>query len=536
MRRGFRRVAVPGQAQPPSRLKSFPAPVRGWIANEGLATGLPGGAAVLENGFPTQTGIRIRGGLLKIATIVTSAAVVSMFTYTTGAVKKLFAASASKVFNVTSVADPDTPPSADITGLTNGYFSAAQFNTAGGAYLYIVNGADKPRLYDGTTWTAIDGVSTPAITGVTTTGLSHVWVYRSRLFFVQTGTMNAWALPVDSIGGAAIQISLAGIFKNGGALLTGGTWSQDAGDGIDDRCVFISDRGEVAIFEGADPSDPNDWAMVGRYDITPVMGKRSLMQVGGDLLISTQDGIVPISAVVVKDPAALSLAAVTKNIAPEWKKEVIARRGLNWELLKFPAYNMGIVSLPNTTTTSPYCFVVNLETGAWAKYTGWDTNCLILHDDWAYFGSSTGEVYKIEVGGSDDGTAYTVKMAGLADHLGSVAFHKTVHSMRATFVAGRPFIPKLSIATNYDLTFPTAPNSIADTITPGEWDTGLWDVALWDTSAATPAPYTTRWVSAGKSGYVISPQLQITCGVSVTPDAELAQIDILYDMGDVMVE
>lgn len=650
MRQNFRRVAVPVAVQPPSKAKTFPAPTRGWIANEGLASADPGGAAVLENWFPTQTGIRLRGGTLKTATIGTDSItngtfavdanwtkgtnvtisagaahftaapssqmfqtvapvngtiykirytisnysagavlvrltspnangtsrtangtyteyltgatgqtaisfvstgtttldidnvtmvaqepVVSEFTYVAGATRKLFATSATAIFDVTSVADAEVPPTAAVSGLTGGYFSSAQMATIGGSYLYAVNGSDLARLYDGSTWLAVTGVSVPAITGVTTSTLSHVWAYRNRLFFVQTGTMNAWALPVDSIGGAAIQISLAGVFKNGGSLLSGGSWSYDAGNGINDRCVFVSDNGEVAVFEGGDPSDINDWRLTGRYDITPIMGKKGLLQIGGDLLLITQDGIVPMSQVVQKDPAALSLAAVTKNIEPEWRREVISRRGLNWEIIKFPQYNMGIVSLPNTSTTSAYCFVVNLETGAWAKYTGWDANCLALHDDWAYFGTSTGTIMKMEIGGSDNGTIYIAKYCGLFDHCKAIGFDKTVHSLRGTFTAGRTFIPKLSIAVDYDTTFPTAPSSTPDTGAPSLWDVGLWDVAVWDAATVTPAPYNTRWVSSGKSGFVVAPQIQVTCGVTATPDAEFAQMDTVFDIGELVV-
>ncbi|TIR78102.1 MAG: hypothetical protein E5X19_32465, partial [Mesorhizobium sp.] len=75
--------------------------------------------------------------------------------------------------------------------------------------------------------------------------LSFVWTYRSREFFIEKNTLTAWFLPVDAISGAASDFSLAGVFQKGGSLLCGGTWSLDAGDGVDDKCVFISTKGEV---------------------------------------------------------------------------------------------------------------------------------------------------------------------------------------------------------------------------------------------------------------------------------------------------
>ncbi len=48
---------------------SFPAPVKGWIANANLAKKVPEGAFVLDNFFPTETGVSIRAGSTKHGTI-----------------------------------------------------------------------------------------------------------------------------------------------------------------------------------------------------------------------------------------------------------------------------------------------------------------------------------------------------------------------------------------------------------------------------------------------------------------------------------
>lgn len=535
VRQSFKRVPVQPPVQQQSQPYSFPAPTRGWIANENEALSGPLGAKILENFFPTQRSIRARGGAPRYATIGTGP-VQSMFSYIAlSGPNKFFAASTTSIFDITSVADPLVAPAPVLTGQSNGYYSAAHMATVGGNFLYITNGFDAPRLYDGTTWTAITNVSTPAITGlpVSTSALSHVWTYRNRLFFIQTGSMNAWALPVDSIGGAAIQVSLAGVLTKGGSLLTGGTWSQDAGNGINDRCVIISTQGEAVVFEGGDPSNSADWHMVGRYDITPIMGKRGLLSIGGDLLLLTEDGIVPISAAIQKDPAALSLDAVTRPIEPEWQKEVLARNANPWEIIKFPRYNMGVVSLPVTGSLKPYCFVVNLETGAWAKYTGWDTRCLVMHNEWGYFGTSDGKIMKMEVGGNDDGQLYYCTYVGLFDWMGGPAT-KTILMARTTCTAGYPFDARVSVSTNYTITLPTPPSSPSMAVPPSAWDIGLWDQAVWD--ATTPRPVvSSKWKSIGRTGYVIAPQVQMTFGYNVTPDVELIAVDLLFESGELVV-
>lgn len=526
------RKAVQPMARNKAQSQTIQPPVRGWIANEALANSKSGGARVLENWFPTMTSARLRGGSQKYATISTGP-VLRMWNYKSGASEQFFASDQTKIFNITTVADPTVIPSAAVSGQTSGYYSTAQLGTAGGDYLYAVNGTDSARLYDGTTWTAITGASSPAITGVTTSSLSFVWTFANRLFFVERDTMSAWYLPVDSIGGAASEFSLAGIFQEGGSLLMGGKWSLDSGDGLDDKCVFISTEGEVAVYQGTNPGSATDWQKVGVYQITPPMGANATMQAGGDLLIGTEDGIVPISEAVNKDVAALSLAAITRNIEPEWKREVTARKTMPWEMIKWPTNNMMVVSLPVVDEgIDPYCFVANLETGAWAKFTGWETRSIGHFEDFGYFGTNTGIIYKMEVGGSDDGTPYVCTYVGLPDHLKSPGATKTVYSARSVFLSNVPFIAKVSMSVNYNVTLPTPPSSVANYSTD-EWDSALWDVAIWDSQGV--GTVSTKWVSIGKSGFVVSPQIQITCGVTPFPRTELIAFDVLFERGGVMV-
>lgn len=526
------RQPVKQPARTVSASYTIQAPVRGWIANEPLAKSQVGAARVLENWFPTLTSARLRGGSSKYATVSTGP-VLRMWSYKSGTAEQFFASDATTIKEITTVADPAVIPAAAVSGRTSGYYSTAQFGTVGGDYQYLVNGTDNALLYDGSTFTPMNGASAPAFTGVSTSSLSFVWVYSSRLFFVEKDTMNAWFLPVDSIGGAAQVFSLAGIFQEGGSLLFGGKWSLDAGNGLDDKCVFVSTEGEVAIYQGTDPASASAWTKVGVYAITPPMGPNCTMSAGGDFLIGTEDGIVPISEAVNKDVAALSLAAITKNIEPEWRREVVSRRTVNWEILKWPSNNMMIVALPIPDEgIEPYCFVANLETGSWCKFSPWETNCVGLYENFGYFGTRAGVVYKMEVGGTDDGTPYVCTFVGWPDHMRSPGAYKVIYSARSVFLSSVPFIVKVSASVNYQINLPTAPSSVGN-YTVDEWDSGLWDVAQWDAGATQTVA--TKWQSIGKSGFSISPQIQITCGVTPFPRTELITYDIIYERGGVMI-
>jgi hypothetical protein len=508
----------------PAQSFTFPAPVRGWILNENLATAQPAGARILDNWLCTPTGVRVRGGSVKHATL--TGPVTSIFAYnsTTSA---FFATTADGIFNITTPADPDTPLTATVSGQTSGEYSTAQFGTAGGNFLYAVNGADDAQLYDGATWTAIDGVSTPAITGVTTADLSHVWSYANRLFFVEGGTLNAWYLQVDSIGGAATSFSLAGTFRLGGSLLFGATWSLDSGYGLDDTCVFVSTEGEVAVYRGTNPSSASDWALQGVYRMPKPLGKNAYTQAGGDLLIATEVGLIPITAAIQSDIAAIESKAVSFQIARYWQDQARSI-SMGWEIVKTPRRGVMFISQPDTSGVTKTCLAVNLLTGAWSRCTGWDTRCLGYYEGNGYFGSADSCVYIMDVSGSDAGETYTAVVLGQHDQMGAYGVQKTIRQMRAVFQAGSPIQPQLSALPNFREDVSAPPASV-ENYTTDAWDSGMWDVAVWDSNDIVSNE--ANWTAAGVTGSVLAPELQLTFGVTPSPSVELVAIDVQFHAG-----
>lgn len=371
-------------------------------------------------------------------------------------------------------------------------------------------------------------LSTVTITNVGTDALSHIWSFASRLFFIERETMNAWYLPVDSIGGAASAFSLAGVMQRGGTLIFGGRWSLDSGDGLDDKCVFVSSEGEIAVYEGTNPGSASEWALVGLYRIGRPMGKNATMRAGGDLLVATDQGLIPVSAAIQKDFAALESYAVSAAIRPTWQQSVRERSDLDWEVLKWPKENMLIVSQPRTTVyDDSQALVANLQTGAWCRFAGPDVRCLSLHKNHAYFGANDGRVYRFEDGGSDDGAAYTCTYVGQFDHCGAISQTKSASQARATFISADPFTPQLSASANYRVDTPAAPAS-ADEYAKSEWDFALWDIALWD--GVEEFPISTQWLSIVGSGFTLAPQVQVTFGVTPKPNVELVSFEMTYHL------
>lgn len=527
------RTVKPGRARN-ANTQTLPAPINGLVTSESVLGMVQASAFQLDNWFPTRRGVKARKGTRTAASISTiGAPVQSLIAYNAPTTKKLFAASTTSIFDVTSVGSPTVPPAASVTGRTSGYYSFVNFSTTGGQFMTVVNGTDPLLLYDPVNgWVPITAASTPAITGGSTSDLQQVWVYRNRQFFIQARSLIARYLPVGAVAGALGTIDMNGVFQKGGSLVLGATWSIDAGNGLDDKCVFITDQGEVAIYQGSNPADAAQWSLVGLYEIGAPLGRRATMKSGGDLMIATKQGLLPISASIQKDTAEIGTMALTRNIEPDWRKLAVERATLPWEILRSDTGGFTIVSVPVTADgQEAFAYVMNTETGKWCRYTNWDGRCMVQHAGNLYFGTSDGRVKMADVGGNDDGAAIYYTCVGNPEAFGNPAGQKTILQAKATFLSSTPFIPQISASMDYDVVVPAPPNT-ADDVPSNEWDNATWEVSTWDASQASQA-YSSTVVAIGRSGNVMQYQVQVTGALTPAPDTEFVTLDVSYETGAV---
>lgn len=515
------------QDQPAIKDYHFQKAIRGWISRERGESAEPGGAYILDDFFPTENGIRVRGGTPRYATLPTE--VTSIFDYDSGGVKKIFATNETEVYDITVIVDPDTellPASADIQAQTGGFYSTVQYTQTAGTFLMIVNGQDTPQNFDGTVWS-----TTPLITGpADITSLSYVWVHGSRLWFIDENTRDVWYLPVDAIGGPATLFVLQGIFRDGGNLLFGASWSIDAGDGISNKVCFFSDNGEVAVYTGTDPASA-DFAIQGVYKIGNVLGFNAQVKSGGDLVIATEEGFIPLTAAIQKDKSVAGLSSYSRNIEPDWKRESARRKDpeLKWSAVSWPSRNMILIALPTFGTLNPIAFAYNLRTGALSQFTNWDTRCTVVFDDDLYFGTSNGRVLLGDNGGNDDGSEYVATYVGLFEPCGAGFLEKTAHSMRPRFIENEAFNYVASMQANVKVNLPEPPDPV--TIFPGtQWDAGQWDSFQW--AGVQADKRTAIWQTATAEGDTLAPAIQIPSNSEIQPIVELTGVDFKFTLGE----
>jgi hypothetical protein len=534
---------------------TLPAPIRGIIEVENWAYVKPGCANVIDNWFCTQKGLKLRGGTERWAQLPDPVEVVrSGFDYVSGTVNRMFCATGTRIFDVSFADNPVLQTG--VGTVANGNFSTAQFATQGGDWLLAVNDlGDYVRRFNGTIWEYLNTAyaGTPGrIKAVAPApaviqdgrGLTYVWKYRDRLFFIQGGTMNAWCLPTHAVAGDLINIPLSGAAKRGGSLLFGASWSTgNSGDGIDDKCCFFTDQGEVLVFTGTDPTAVANWSQEGRYDISKPLGKNGHQQLGGDVLVITVDGIVPLSAAIQKDVSALSLAAITYNIEPMWMRELRTKDVYPWTIAKWDEGDALFVTFPGGSTHATQTVgVSNLHTGAWSRYVGWDAMCFMRLRGNLFFGTQDGKIQQIESTGLDDahfdvglaknvGDAYVCKLVGGWEMFQSPPNQVTWFQARAVFFSSgkETFEPQLAATTDYEFRIPPVPNAGEDPGVLDVWDQGLWDNALWDAAGAGLTPVrNTMWVSIGETGFSHAPIVQATISQQVRPDVELVSISATF--------
>jgi len=515
------KTKAPSRNQTSSSI-SYPAPVGGWNARDALASMKETDAVILDNWFPQTSYVEIRGGYTTHATGTTGNIKTLAVYNALDGVNEMFAYTASGIYDVSSAG----AVGASKLARTNGKHQYVNFGDGTSNWLIAVNGVDKPAYYDGTTWTAVDGASTPALTGVTTTTLVNVFVSKGRLYFIQKDSLSFWYLAAGAAGGALTEYDLSSVAKKGGYLVAGATWTIDAGDGSDDRVVFITSQGEAIIYSGTNPSSAASWSQVGVYELGNPIGYRCFQKYGGDLTIITQNGLFPLSA-------AVQSAAIDYKLALSFKIERAFNEAARdykyiwgWETTVFPDRSAMIVNIPQAEDGTHVQYVMNTITKAWCRFTEWDAETFAVFDEELYYSSGT-TVYKAWDGAAD-GTSDVVAYAKQAfTYFRQPGVQKQIKMFRPVLnIDGT-----LSFLVDIDVDFQdTELAGVATYVPPtaAVWGTSLWGSGLWGAGLTI----TKQWNSpAQQTGYAFAGKLKIATD-SLT--VQWMSTDYVYETGGIL--
>jgi hypothetical protein len=566
----------------------FPAPTKGWVQSGNITVAAPDQAEVLDNIFPTAQGGRVRGGSTVYADIgaaivqmmVYSASTDDLFAatasgiydadringggtafadvagMTSGAWSAAQIATSGGSFNVmvngadyahyydgsthypiNDVAVNNVPYDTlttafsvgeTVTGGTSGATAVIHsiVQTSATAGTLRVGAITSGPFQNNETLTSAGGAalangasgagSAVTITGVDTRTLNQVFLHKRRLFFVEENSTSVWYLPAGAIGGAATELPLGDRFKRGGYV--------SFGAGLDDVCIIVSSNGEIAVYEGDDPSDANSWRIVGIYEISRPLNKSAYFKAGGDLAILTEDGIIPVSEALRKDRAALQAVAISYPIEDAWKAAV-ANRTTSFPIQPtlWQSQAMLLIGIPGP---GGIAYVANARTGAWCRYTGWDVRCGAVSNDRLYFGTNAGKVMRGQQGGTDDGAAYTAKYVPKFTE-GGTAQVKVANFAGVTVKAAERPNFRMACFSNYEIgTYPVATPLVASGA--DTWGTGVWGDFVWGGGAAEKA--FTVWKKVGAVGNALAPAVVVTVNQTSTPAFEILATRLRFEL------
>lgn len=503
-----------------ARTASIPAPTGGLNARDAISAMKETEATIMENWFPTPSDVQVRNGSADHVTGITGEVETLMY-YSDGTVQELYGIADGEFYDVTTAG---AVGAAVVSGQTNSRWQYINMGTAGGYFLMAVNGADEMQMYDGTVWTTINALSTPAITGVATDDIIHINNFKNRVWLIEKDSLSAWYLPVASIGGAAAELNLSGIFRLGGHLVAMANWTIDNAAGIDDYAAFITSEGECAIYQGTDPSSANTWAIKGTFRIGKPIGRRCFIKAGADVLLLTTDGAFPLSKSLLTDRSQLQ-ASITDKITNLISADIRSyQTNFGWQPILHPIGNKLIINVPTTEGSTSHQYVMNTITGAWCKFTGWNAFCFEELDDVLYFGGA-GVVKSCDTGSDDNGADISTSVQQAYSYFGQRGAMKRFLMARPIFLAEGDITPAIVMNVDYENRVPQYSPSYSGS------SGSVWDVAPWDTSSwGSGDNIIKKWQAVSGVGY--SGGLRIntqTQGLSIRWQAT----DVLYETGGV---
>jgi hypothetical protein len=368
------------------------------------------------------------------------------------------------------------------------------------------------------------------ITGVDSSRFANVNLFKNRLYFTEKDSLTCWYLPVDSIGGAASPLYFGGIARNGGYLQAMGTWTLDAGQGADDYAVFVTSMGEIIVYNGTDPDNADTWVLKGVWQLGQTFARKCFFKWSGDLLLLTQDGLVPLASALQSSRLDPRVNLTDKIYYAVSQAATIYYANFGWQINYFASENMLILNVPITNGIEQY--VMHTITKSWARFTNIEAYCWEVSGDADMHFGGDGYVATFYTALSDDGSnikAFAQQAYSYFDSPGQQKRFTLVRPILQSDGGTPSFLCGISVDfdTNTDL---GAISFNPNTASVGKWDAAIWDSAAWNWGSGTLIT-TKQWQGVTGIGFSASMAIQVA---SQGIDLRWASTDYVMEKGGVL--
>jgi hypothetical protein len=335
-----------------------------------------------------------------------------------------------------------------------------------------------------------------AITGVNSNTFVHVNLFKNFLFFVQENSMEVWYLPVGQVAGAATKLDFGGIARMGGYIQAMGTWTIDAGQGADDYAVWVTNNGETIVYNGTNPDSADTWALKGVWQLGQTFNRRCFLKWAGDLLLLTQDGLVPLASALQSSRLDPRVNLTDKIYYEISRAASLYSTNFGWQINYFASENMLIINIPSTEGVRQFC--MHTISKAWCSFSNINAKCWELSCDQMYFGGN-GFVGRFWDSYSDAGSNINAQVQQAYSYFDSPGQQKRFTMIRPIFQTDNG-LPGILVGINTDF---DAQNSLGTVSFNAVSSTlGVWDVAVWDEDVWGGALALTRlWQGVTGIGY-----------------------------------
>ena len=323
--------------------------------------------------------------------------------------------------------------------------------------------------------TVVGSYTVIGITGVDSSTFVNVNLFKNRLYFTQKDTLSCWYLDVDSIGGPASPLYFGGIARNSGYLQAMGTWTIDAGQGADDYAVFVTSMGEVIVYNGTDPDNADTWVLKGVWQLGQTFSRRCFFKWAGDLLLLTQDGLVPLASALQSSRLDPRVNLTDKIYFAVSQAATQYYDLFGWQINYYASENMLILSIPTDAGMEQY--VMHTITKSWARFTGIEAYCWEVSGDADMHFGGNGYVGLFYNSTSDNNNNIVATAQQAYSYFDSPGQLKRFTLVRPTLQTDNG-VPTVLCGISVD--FDTQPLVNQISFNPAASQVGKWDVSKWD--------------------------------------------------------